>query len=78
MPFTPLRWKFIGFGHWFRAEVKEQDQGIETWSQRSREECDSAMATTSNDGHCLDSGEPGVALKHSLSAGVPPVQGSCI
>lgn len=49
-----------------------------TWSQRPREECDSAMVMTSDAGHCPDSGEPGVALKHSLSVAVPPAQESCI
>lgn len=77
MLFTLLRWRLIGFGHCFRAEAKVQGQGTETRSQRPREECDSAMAMTSDAGHCPGSGGPGVALKHSLSVGVPLAQESC-
>jgi hypothetical protein len=78
MLFTQLRKGFIGFRHCLRAEAKEQDQGTEMWSQRPREECDSAMATTSDAAHCPGSGGLGVALKHSLSVGVPLAQESCI
>ena len=78
MLFTPLRKGFIGFGHCFRAEAKEQGQGTGMQSQRPREECDSVMAMTLDVGHYPGNGGLDVASKHSLSVGVPLAQESCI